>query len=56
MIKWHYWKDTLGWGFWIRIFGYGFVASTLLPTFSERLGITKVFKIGNIKIKLLDKL
>ena len=43
-----------GWGFWLRIYGYGVTINTGTLLFSERYGLGPPFiKIGKVKIKLL---
>lgn len=53
LIQYYYWKDEIDWGGWVRIFGYGLYISTSRLLFSERIGATKVIRIGRINIKLL---
>lgn len=47
------WNDSLGWGFWFRIFGYGLLVTNLPPLFSERYGYTKSFRVLGVKIEYL---
>lgn len=49
------WRMGKEWGFWFRIYGYGLVASTLKPIFSERHGHTKTLRIGGVKIQFLRR-
>ncbi len=41
------------WGFWIRLFGYGFAVSNMTPCFSQRAGLSRYFRIGPVKIEPL---
>lgn len=51
ILAWHGWRTGNDWGFWLRIFGYGFAISTLVPSFSERLGYTKCWRLfGRVKV------
>ncbi len=39
------WREKDDWGFWIRLFGYGFSISNSPPLFSERAGLRKAVRI-----------
>ena len=53
-LEWFFWEH----GWWVRVFGWGVWVSTDTSKpllFSERHGFTKVFQIGKVKIKFLDR-
>jgi hypothetical protein len=51
VIAYHFWR----YGFWIRIFGVGVGVRRDTPSFSERNGYARIFRVGDWIVKPLGR-
>ena len=55
LITWDFHHGILGWGAWIRAYGYGISVSNLPPLFSERNGFRKTVRLFGVKVEWLAR-